>query len=170
MAKMRDLRHTLIQYLMQRNRFGAGKKKKIEREGDERSNGGGMPLLAVLRLAMRIDPLAIIRVISEFVTVNHGPAVTFAFPGPRLGAFRNPVIHLNLIPVWDVSTLNWCEQNVLREAMSEDQLFGKIAEHDMTAVNFSIRFSNWMGEVDRGHHRKYRNSGTHVLTARKMAR
>ena len=72
MAKMRDLRHTLIQYLMQRNRFGAGEEKKIEREGDERSNGGGMSLLADLRIAMRIDPLALIRGVRNPVIQESG--------------------------------------------------------------------------------------------------
>ena len=34
--KIRDLRHTLIQYLLQQNRFGTGEDETIEREGDVR--------------------------------------------------------------------------------------------------------------------------------------
>ena len=33
---------------------------------------------------MRIDPLVLIKGASELVTVIYGPAVTFAFPDPKL--------------------------------------------------------------------------------------
>ena len=39
--KIRDLRHTLIQYLLQQNRFGAGEDETIEREEDVRRHVGG---------------------------------------------------------------------------------------------------------------------------------
>ena len=78
--KIRDLRHTLIQYLLQQNRFGTGEDETIERKEDVRRYVGGMPLLTDLSLAMRTDPLALIRGVTEFVTVIYGPAVTFAFP------------------------------------------------------------------------------------------
>ena len=51
--KIRDLRHTLIQYLLQQNRFGTGEDETIEREEDVRRHVGGMPLLIDLSLAMR---------------------------------------------------------------------------------------------------------------------
>ena len=51
---IRDLRHTLIQYLLQQNRFGTGEDETIEKEED-------VPLLTDLSLAMRTDPLALIR-------------------------------------------------------------------------------------------------------------
>ena len=35
--------------------------------------------------------------------------------------------------------------------MSEDLLFGKIAEPEMTVVNFDDHFRGCMGEVERGH-------------------
>ena len=57
--KIRDLRHTLIQYLLQQNRFGTGEDETIEREEDVRRHVGGMPLLTDLSLAMRTDPLAL---------------------------------------------------------------------------------------------------------------
>ena len=54
--KIRDLRHTLIQYLLQQNRFGTGEDETIDREEDVRRHVGGMPLLTDLSLAMRTDP------------------------------------------------------------------------------------------------------------------
>ena len=56
--KIRDLRHTLIQYLLQHNRFGNGEDETIEMEEDVRRHVEGMPLLTDLSLAMRTDPLA----------------------------------------------------------------------------------------------------------------
>ena len=97
--KIRDLRHTLIQYLMQQNRFGTGEDETIERKEDVRRHVGGMPLLTDLSLAMRTDPLALIRGVTEFVTVIYGPAVTFAFPDVKVEAYRRSVLHLNLISV-----------------------------------------------------------------------
>ena len=149
--KIRDLRHTLIQCLLQQNRFGTGEDETIEREEDVRRHVGGMPLLTDLSLAMRTDPLALIRGVTEFVTVIYGPAVTFAFPDIKVEAYRRSVLHLNLISALDGSTLNWCEQHTLRELMSEDLLFAKISEPEMTVINFDDHFRDRMGEVERGH-------------------
>ena len=121
--KIRDLRHTLIQYFLHRNRFGTGEDETIEREEDVRRHVGGMPLLTDLSLTMRTDPLALIRGATEFVTVIYEPAVTFAFPDVKVEAYRRSVLHLNLISAVDGSTLNWCEQHVLRALMSEDLFF-----------------------------------------------
>ena len=139
--KIRDLRHTPIQCLLQQNRFGTGEDETIEREEDVRRHVGGMPLLTELSLAMRTDPLALIRGATEFVTVIYGPAVTFTCPDVKVEAYRRPVLHLNLISAVDGSALNWCEQHVLRELMSEDLLFAKISDI----------FRDRMGEVERGH-------------------
>ena len=49
----------------------------------------------------------------------------------------------------DGSTINWCKQNALREALSEDLLFAKIAEPDM--VNFNNHFRNRKGKLGNGH-------------------
>ena len=149
--KIRDLRHTLIQYLLQQNRFGTGEDQTIEKEEDIRRCVGGMPLLTDLSLAMRNDPLALIRGVTEFVTVIYGPAVTFAFPDFKVEAYRRSVLHLNLISAVDGSALNWCEQRTLRELMSEDLLFAKISEPVMTVINFDDHFRDRMGEVERGH-------------------
>ena len=149
--KIRDLRHTLIQYLLQQNRFGTGEDETIERKEDVRRHAGGVPPLTDLSLAMMTDPLALIRGATEFVTVIYGPAVTFAFPDVKVEAYRRSVLHMDLISAVDGSTLNWCEQNVLRELMSEDLLFAKLSEPEMTVVNFDDHFRDRMGEVERGH-------------------
>ena len=81
----------------------------------------------------------------------YGPAVLFAFPDVNVEAYRRSVLHLNLISAADGSTLNWCEQYALRELMSEDVLFAKISEPEMTIINFHDHFRDRMGEVDRGH-------------------
>ena len=104
--KIRYLRHTLIQYLLQQNRFGTGEDETIQKQKDVRSHAGGMPLLTDLSLAMKTDPLLLIRGATEFVTVIYGPAVTFAFPDVKVEAYRSTVLHLNLISAVDGSTLN----------------------------------------------------------------
>ena len=149
--KIKDLRHTLIQNLLQQNRFGTGEDETIEREEDMRRHVGGMPLLTDLCLAMRTGPLALIRGATEFVTVIYGQAVTFAFPDVKVEAYRRSVLHLNLISAVDGSALNWCEQHVLRELMNKDLLFAKISEPEMTVINFDDHFRDRMGEVERGH-------------------
>ena len=63
--KIRDLRHTLIQYLLMQNRY-----ETIQREEDVRRHAGGMPLLIDLSLAMRSDPLALIRGATELVIIK----------------------------------------------------------------------------------------------------
>ena len=45
-----------------------------------------------------------------------------------------------------MSTLNWCEQSVLRELMSEDLLFAKISDPEMTAIDFDDHFRDRMCE------------------------
>ena len=149
--KIRDLRHTPIQYILQQNRFEKGEDETNQREEDVRRNVGGMPLLTDLSFAMRTDPLALIRGATEFVTVIYGPAVMFAFPDVKVEAYRRSVLHLNLITAVDGSALSWCEQHVMRELMSEDLLFARISEPEMTVVNFDDHFRDRMGEVDRGH-------------------
>ena len=78
-TKIRDIRHTLIQYLLQQNRVGTGEDMTMEKEEDVRRYAGGIPLLTNLGLAMRTDPLALVRGVGEFVTTIYGPAVMFAF-------------------------------------------------------------------------------------------
>ena len=132
---IRDLRHTLIQYLLQQNRFGTAEDETIEREEDVRRHVGDMLLLTDLSSAMRTDPLALIRGATEF-----------AFPDVKVEAYRRSVLHLNFI-----SAVNWCKQHALRELMCEDLLFAKISEPEMTVINFDDHFRDRMGEVERGH-------------------
>ena len=149
--KIRDLRHTLIQNLLQQNRFGTGEDETIGREEDVRRHVGGMSLLTDLSLAMRTNPLALIRGDTEFVTVIYGQAVTFAFPDVKVEAYSRSVLHLNLISAVDGTVLNWCEQHTFRELMSDDLLFAKILEPEMAVINFDDHFHDRMGEVERGH-------------------
>ena len=116
-----------------------------------RRHAGGMPLFTDLSLAMRTDPLALIRGATEFGTVICGPAVTFALFDVKLEAYRRSVLHLNLISAVAGKALNWFEQHALREMMSEDLLFAKISEPQMTVINFDDNFRDRMGEVNRGH-------------------
>ena len=83
-TKMRHLRHTMIRFLLQQNRFGTGEYKRKEKKEDLRRYVGGMPLLTDLCLAMRTEPLALIRGVSELVTVIYGPALTFAVPDRKV--------------------------------------------------------------------------------------
>ena len=139
--KITDLIHTLSQYLLHQKCFKTGEVETTEREKDVRRHVGGMPLLNDLSLAMRTDPLALIsRGATEFLTVIYEPAVTFAFPGVKVETHRRSVLHLNLISAVDGSALNCCEQHVLRELMSEDMLFAKISEPEITVVNFDDHF------------------------------
>ena len=69
----------------------------------------GMPLLTDLAVRMRIDPLALIHGLREFVTVVYGPVMSFAFPDVQVKAYRNSVLYVNLVSVVDYSVLNWVE-------------------------------------------------------------
>ena len=44
-----------------------------------------------LCLAMRSDPLGMIRGLEEVMTCIYGPAVTYAFPDPFVTAYRDSV-------------------------------------------------------------------------------
>ena len=149
--EIRDLRHTLIQYLLQQNCFGTGEDEPIQREEGVGRHAGGMLLLIDLSLVKTTDPLALIRGATEFLTVIYGPPVTFAFPDDKVEAYRRSLLHLNLISAVDGSTLNWCEQHTLRELMNEDLLFAKISEPEMTVIKFDDHLRGRLGEVDRGH-------------------
>ena len=84
----------------------------------------GMPLLTDLAVMMRIDPLALVHGLREFVTVVYGPVMSFAFPDVQVKAYRNSVLYVNLVSVVDRSVLNWVEQSELRGLASDDRLLG----------------------------------------------
>ena len=95
-----------------------------------------MPLLTDLCLAMRSDPMGIIRGLEEVVTCIYRPAVTYAFPDPLVTAYCYSVTHLNLISILDGTTLNWCHQEVLRAQMSNTVLFGKVKDPELMVYSF----------------------------------
>ena len=76
---------------------------------------GGIPILTELCLAMRSDPLGMIRGLGEVVTCIYGPAVTYAFPDLLVVAYQHSVVHVNQISVLDRTALNWCRQKEFRE-------------------------------------------------------
>ena len=111
----------------------------------------GMPLLTDLAVMMRIDPLALIHGLREFVTVVYGPVMSFAFPDVQVKAYRNSVLYVNLVSVVDCSVLNWVEQRELRGLASDDRLFGRIAEPGWVLMDFNNHFKCRMGREDLSH-------------------
>ena len=111
---------------------------------------GGMPLLTDLCLAMRSDPMKIIRGLEEVVTCIYGPTVTYAFPDPLVTAYRNSVTHLSLISILDGTTLNWCQQEVLRAQMGNTVLFGKVKDQELIVYNFRGKLQCRMGGKRKG--------------------
>ena len=110
-----------------------------------------MPLLTDLAVMMRIDPLAQIHGLREFVTVVYGPVMSFAFPDVQVKAYRNSVLYVNLISVVDCSVLNWVEQKELRGLASDDRLFGRISERGSVLMDFNNNFKCRMGREDLSH-------------------
>ena len=102
---------------------------------------GGMPLLRDLEVMMRIDPLALIHGLREFVTVVYRPVMSFVFPDVQVKAYRNYVLYVNLVSVVDCSVLNWEEQMELRGLTSDDRLFGRIAEPGWVLMDFNNNFN-----------------------------
>ena len=110
-----------------------------------------MPLLTDLAVMMRIDPLALIHGLREFVTVVYGPVMSFAFPDVQVKAYRNSVLHVNLVSVVNCSVLNWVEQKELIGLASDDRLFGRIAEPVWVLMDFNNNFKCRMGLEDLSH-------------------
>ena len=109
LKKMKDWRILLLQYLLQQNRSVTGK-DKVATDAGECKQYCGKPSLTNLAVMMRIDPLALIHGLREFVTVVYGPVMSFAFPDVQVNAYRNSVLYVNLVSVVDCSVLNWVEQ------------------------------------------------------------
>ena len=84
--KLKDWRTLLLQYLLQQNRSVIGEDEPISTKS-EMKRCGGMPLLTDLALMMRIDPLALIFGLREFVTVVYGPTVVHVFHDIRVEAY-----------------------------------------------------------------------------------
>ena len=52
------------------------------------------PLLTDLAVKMRIDPLALVHGLRDFVTVVYGPVMSSAFPDVQVKAYRNSVFYV----------------------------------------------------------------------------
>ena len=102
------LKTLLVEYLLMQNRHMTGEEKNPKTRDEWREANGGIPLLTDLCLAMRSDPVGMIRGLEEVVTCIYGPAVTYAFPDPLVAAYRNSVVRVSLISVLDGTALNWC--------------------------------------------------------------
>ena len=87
-----------------------------------------MPLLTDLVVMMRIDSLAIVFGLKEFVTVVYGPLMSVAFPDVQVKVYRKSVLYVILVSVVDCSVLNWMEQKKLRGLANDDRLFGRVAQ------------------------------------------
>ena len=130
------LKTLLVQYLMMQNRHMMGEDENPTSREEWKKMNRGMPLLADLCLAMRSDPMGIIRGLEEVVTCIYGPAVTYAFPDPLVTTYRHSVTHLSLISILDGTALNWCQQEVHRTRMSNTVLFGKVKDAELIVYNF----------------------------------
>ena len=98
-----------------------------------------------LFLAIRSDPLGMIRGPREVVTCIYGPAVTYAFPDPPVVVYRPSVVHVSLISVLDGAALNWCTQEELRTRISEMLLFGKKKDPELIVFSFRGQLQCRMG-------------------------
>ena len=98
LKKMKDWRTLLLQYLLQQNRSVTGE-DKVATDASECKQYCGMPLLTDLAVMMRIDPLALIHGLREFVMVMYGPVMSFVFPDVQVEAYRNSVLYVNLVSV-----------------------------------------------------------------------
>ena len=90
LKKMKDWRILLLQYLLQHNRSVTGE-DKMATDAGECKQYCGMPLLTDLAVMMRIDPLALIHGLREFVRVVYGSVMSFAFPDVQIKAYSNSV-------------------------------------------------------------------------------
>ena len=121
----------LVEYLLMQNRHLTGKERSAKTREEVREANGGIPFLTNLYLAMRSDPLVMIRGLGRVVTCVYGPTVTYAFPVPLVAAYRHSVVHVRLISVLDGTALNWCRHEDLRARMSETKLFGTIKDPEL---------------------------------------
>ena len=80
----------------------------------------------------------------------YGPAVTYLFPDPLVTAYRNSVTHLSLISILDGTTLNWCQQEVLRAQISNTVLFGKVKDQELIMYHFRGQLQCRMGGKREG--------------------
>ena len=102
------LKTLLVQYLMMQNRHMTGEDENPTSREEWKKTNRGMPLLTDLCLAMRSDPMGIIRGLEEVVTCIYGPAKTYTFPDPLVTTYRL----CNGSYQYTDGTA-WCQQEVL---------------------------------------------------------
>ena len=100
---------------------------------------------------MRNDLLVLAHRLREFVTVVYGPVMSYAFPDVQVKAYRNSVLYVNIASVVDCSVLNWVKQKELRRLVSDDRLFGRIAEPGWILMVYNNSLKCRMGDVDDNH-------------------
>ena len=144
------LKTLLVEYLLMQNRHMTGEEKNPKTRDEWSEANGGIPLLTDLCLAMRSDSVGMIRRLEEVLACIYGPAVTYAFLDPLVGAYRNSVVHVSLISVLDGTALNWCRQEVLRARMSNTVLFGKAKDPELVVFNFRGQLQCRMGGKREG--------------------
>ena len=88
---MKDWRILLLQNLLQQNGSVTGE-DQVATEVSECKQYCGMPLLTYLAVMMRINPLALVHGLREFVTVVFGPVMSYVFPDVQVKAYRNSVL------------------------------------------------------------------------------
>ena len=139
------LKTLLVEYLLMQNRHLTGEEWNPKTRDVWKEANGGTPLLTDLCLAMKSDPLGVVRGLEEVVSCIYGPAVMYAIPDPLVAAYRNSVVHVSLISVLNGTALNWCRQEVLRARMSDTVLFGKIRDPELMVSNFRGQLQYRMG-------------------------
>ena len=144
------LKTLLVEYLLMQNRHMTGEEKNPKTKDEWREANGGIPLLTDLCLAMRSDPVGMIRGLEEVVTCIYGPTVTYAFPDPLVAAYRNSVVHVSLISALDGTALTWCRQEVVRARMGNTGLFGKVKNPELVVFNFRGQLQCRMGGKREG--------------------
>ena len=144
------LKTLLVEYLLMQNRHMTSEEKNPRMRDEWREANGGIPRLTDLCLAMRSDPVGMIRGLEEVVTCIYGPVVTYAFPDPFVAAYCNSVVHVSLISVLDGTALNWCRQEVLRARMSNTVLSGKVKDPELVVFNFRGQLQCRMGGKREG--------------------
>ena len=144
------LKTLLVEYLLMQNRYLTGEERNPKTSEEWKEANGGLPLLTDLCLAMRSDPVGMIRGLGEVVTCIYGPAVTYAFSDPLMVACGHSVVHVSLVSILDGTALKWCRQENLRAQMSEKVLFGKVKDRELVVCNFRGQLQCSMGVKREG--------------------
>ena len=144
------LKTLLVEYLLMQNRYLTGEERKPKTREELWEANGDIPLLTDLCLAMRSNPLGMIRGLGEVVTCIYGPALTYVFPNPLVVAYRHSVVQVSLISVLYETTLNWCRQEDLRARMSETMLFREVKDPELMVFNFRGQLLCRMGGKREG--------------------